>query len=133
MIVADTNLVAYLLWDNPMRKAAEQAYRQDPEWIAPALWRSEFRNILCGLMRRRKLGLAAALAYWWEAEALVRVPDTEPDGETVLGLAHATACTAYDCEFVALAQRLGVPLVTEEAHILRAFPETAIDILRFLG
>lgn len=34
-------------------------------------------------------------------------------------------CTAYDCEFVALSQRLGVPLVTLDRALLKAFPRLA--------
>jgi predicted nucleic acid-binding protein len=35
---------------------------------------------------------------------------------------------AYDCEFVALAQYLNVPLVTADKKILREFPEVATSL-----
>lgn len=34
---------------------------RDAEWVAPILWRSEFRNILAGFMRRGLLTAAAAI------------------------------------------------------------------------
>ena len=44
----------------------------------------------------------------------------------MLELTLASSCTAYDCEFVALAKELGVKLVTSDRQILAQFPETAI-------
>ncbi len=132
MIVADTNLVAYLLLEGPLSEQAEQVYRQDPEWLAPALWRSEFRNVLAGLMRRGQLDLPGATAFWKEADSLVTVPDPQPDGGEILRLAQASGCTAYDCEFVALAQRLNIALVTADSQVLKAFPETAYSPQDFL-
>jgi predicted nucleic acid-binding protein len=45
----------------------------------------------------------------------------------VLELASRSGCSAYDCEFVALAQDLEVPLVTNDRQILKAFPTIAIS------
>jgi predicted nucleic acid-binding protein len=45
---------------------------------------------------------------------------------TVLTLATRSRCSAYDCEFVAVAQDLGVPLVTTDRQVLRAFPSVAV-------
>lgn len=132
MIVVDTNIIAYLLLGGPMLSQAEQVYRKDPDWFAPPLWQSEFRNILAGMMRAKRLDLAGALEYWREAETLVGAPEGI-DGSEVLRLAYGSGCTAYDCEFVALARRLGTPLVTADAQVLRAFPDTAVDMQAFLA
>jgi predicted nucleic acid-binding protein len=43
----------------------------------------------------------------------------------VLQLVSTSRCTSYDCEFVAAAQQLGVPLITEDRAILAAFPDLA--------
>ena len=42
-----------------------------------------------------------------------------------------SGCTAYDCEFVALADVHQVPLVTVDRRILKAFPKLAISLERF--
>ena len=44
----------------------------------------------------------------------------------------ATKCSAYDCEFVALAHANGVRLLTVDRQILHEFPEVAISLNRFV-
>ena len=53
------------------------------------------------------------------------------DSARVLKLAAATSCSAYDCEFVGLAQHLGISLVTNDKHVLKAFPDTAVSLEEF--
>jgi predicted nucleic acid-binding protein len=136
MIVADTNLITYLLVEGPMLNLAEQVLRQDPDWTAPALWRSEFRNVLAGFMRRGQLSLENAQEYWRQADSLILTaepePATEPASIAVLELAHGSGCTAYDCEFVALARNLGIPLVTSDKQVLAAFPKVALNLGAFV-
>ena len=57
VIVVDTNVVAYLWLPGNMTAAAEQVLRQDAEWAVPLLWRSEFRSILTGAVRRKAVPL----------------------------------------------------------------------------
>ena len=44
----------------------------------------------------------------------------------------ATKCSAYACEFVALAHANGVRLLTVDRQILHEFPEVAISLKRFV-
>ncbi len=46
----------------------------------------------------------------------------------VLSLVNRSDCSAYDCEFVALARGLGVPLVTMDRKLAASFPETVIRL-----
>jgi predicted nucleic acid-binding protein len=50
-----------------------------------------------------------------------------------LQLAAESGCSAYDCEFVALARDLEVPLVTADRQLLAAFPSTAVSPEAFVG
>ena len=131
MIVVDTNVVAYLLLGGQKTPGARLAFRKDPVWAAPILWRSEFRNVLAAFLRRRTLSLLDALEVMQEAETLFRGAEYNVESGQVLRLATESGCSAYDCEFVALAQELGVPLLTSDADILKEFPQTAISLEAF--
>ena len=45
----------------------------------------------------------------------------------------ASECSAYDCEYVALAEELAVPLVTAYRQLLRTFPDRAISPKDFVA
>ena len=128
MIVVDTNVVAYLYLPTEHTRFAEALLERDPEWTAPLLWRSELRNILATYVRRRLLGFEAARDIQAEAEHLLAGGEYEVDSTRVLELARDSDCSAYDCEFVALAMQLGVQLVTVDAKLRRAFPGQTVAL-----
>jgi predicted nucleic acid-binding protein len=125
LIVVDTNVLAYLLLPGPKTSLAEALLLDQPRWAAPPLWRSEWRNVLSTYLRRDLLQLSEAVALMQRAEVLLAGQDESVASEQVLQLAHSSGCSAYDCEFVAAAQQLGVPLVTEDRALLLAFPDVA--------
>ena len=125
MIVVDTNVLAYLLLPGPKTKLAEALLLDQPRWAAPPLWRSEWRNVLSTYLRRDLLQLPQAVALMHRAEVLLAGQDEPVASDQVLQLANRSRCSAYDCEFVAAAQQLGVPLVTEDRAVLVAFPDVA--------
>ena len=126
MIVVDTNVVAYLFLRGQFAPQAEAWLRRDREWVAPLLWRSEFRNLLGGYLRRKQLTFDAVRAIQREAEALLIGNEHEVDSQSVLELVRDSECTAYDCEFAAVAIRLGVKLVTADGKLLKAFPKHTV-------
>ena len=128
MIVVDTNVLAYLYLPTVHTAAAEALYQEDPDWAAPILWRSEFRNLLAGYMRRGTLPFEKARDLQLEAESLLAGNEYEVGSQRVLELVRDSDCSAYDCEFVALAFQLGVKLVTMDSKLLKAFPERAIAL-----
>lgn len=127
MIVADTNLLIYLYVQGQRTQESEAVLQQDAVWAAPLLWRSEFRNVLIGLVRSDALQLEKALAIIDEAERWLAGHEYSVVSRQVLELASRSGCSAYDCEFVALAQDLEVPLVTNDRQILKAFPTIAVS------
>jgi predicted nucleic acid-binding protein len=125
MIVADTNLLAYLLLPGERTEAAEAVWRRDPEWHAPLLWRSELRNVLAVKLRRQEMSLPEAVRVAGEARRLMEGREHLVDGGHVLRLAGASGLSAYDCEFVATAEALSAPLVSADRDLVAAFPGVA--------
>jgi predicted nucleic acid-binding protein len=128
VIVVDTNVLAYLYLPGAYTASAESLLQRDPEWAVPILWRSEFRNILAGYLRRGTLTFAQAAATQREAESLLAGAEFEMDSLSVLELVRDSDCSAYDCEFVALAQKLETQLVTMDGKLLKAFPQQAVAL-----
>ena len=128
MIVVDTNILVYLYLPGEYTALAEELLETADSWAVPVLWRSEFRNILAGCLRRNELSFENAMALQLEAESLVAGNEYEVDSRKVLELVRDSNCSAYDCEFVALAKSLNTHVVTADKKILQAFPDTAISI-----
>jgi predicted nucleic acid-binding protein len=125
VIVVDTNVISYLYLETAWTPAAERLLKRESDWAAPVLWRSELRNVLASQIARRALTLDHAVAIQNEAEDLLVQHEYEVNSRAVLGLAAGSGCSAYDCEFVALAGALGVRLVTADEQVLKAFPKVA--------
>jgi len=133
MIVVDSNIIGYLYLKSEWLGQAEQALQKDPQWAAPLLWRSELRNVLALYLRKRLMSLEAAREIMDEALSLMTGQEYEVVSAHVLNLAARSSCTAYDCEFVALAQDLGVALVTVDKQVLEQFPDTAVSLDKYLA
>ena len=131
MIVVDTNVVAYLLIPGQHTASARSTLTRDPSWAAPLLWRSEFRNVLAVYLRQRHMPLAKALELQDAAESLVAGREYAVESRDVLTLAHESGRSAYDCEFVAVAIALGVPLITSDRQLVSTFPRVAVDVRLF--
>lgn len=128
MIVVDTNVLAYLFIQGVHTPSAEALLAKEPQWIAPILWRSEFRNILAGYMRRGDISFDGAYKILREAESLLAGNEYEPDSLHVLQLVRDSECTAYNCELVAVAMALNAKLVTMDKVLLKAFPKVAVRL-----
>ena len=133
MIVVDSNTIIYLHVYSEKTELAVRTLQKDPHWVAPPLWESEFRNVLAGYIRRHILKLDDTKRIMKSALQTMEGREILPPSDLVLDLVAASDCSAYDCEYVALAKRLEVKLVTSDHKILRNFPETAIDIGAFSG
>ncbi len=133
MIVADANLLAYLVMPGERTAEAEAVLAKDPTWVAPALWRSELRSVVHKFIMRGDLSIARAVSLLGQLDEVIGGREGEVDAEDVLALAFRSKCSIYDCEYVALANTLGVPLVTTDRAILKAFPALAMTPAEFLG
>ncbi len=131
MIVVDTNVIAYLLLPSEHTPAARAAYERDPIWAAPLLWRSEFRNVLASSIHQGHMTLDHAVDLMDVGNELMEGREYAVDSTDVLNLASLSSCSAYDCEFVALARELRVPLLTEDRRIRTSFRDLTVRLVDF--
>ena len=133
MLVVDTNIVAYLFLDPKHLPVMQSLLERDQDWIAPNLWRSELRNVLMLYLRKELIGLDKAIEVLAAAEGLLGAKEYAPGSLQVLTLALTSGCTAYDCEFVALAREIGTVLITFDRKLHTAFPTIAMTPSAFLA
>ncbi|MCK5455582.1 MAG: type II toxin-antitoxin system VapC family toxin [Melioribacteraceae bacterium] len=132
MIVVDTNVIAYFWINGANTKFTENLLKKDSNWIAPFLWRSEFRNVLAGYLRKNLLTLDKALRLMSAAEEQLNNNEYLVTSDLVMNLVSLSSCSAYDCEFVALAKDFNINLVTSDKKIIKEFPSIAIPLKCFI-
>jgi len=131
VIVVDSNVVAYCWVNGPLTALAQRVRVKDPDWHAPILWRSEMRSILTGYLRDGSLTGPQIARIMEAAEDALAGREHLVPSAPVLDIAGKSRLSAYDCEFVALASVLSVPLVTTDKGVLRAFPDRALTMEAF--
>lgn len=132
MIVVDTNILSYFFLDTAYSGKTETLFRQESEWYAPSLWKSEFRNVLSLYLRKGLLAIEDVFIIMEKAELLMEGNEIFVSSGHILTLVNESNCSAYDCEFVALAQLLNVKLVTEDKKIISEFKDVAVNVDTFL-
>jgi len=126
VIVVDATVVAHLLFGGSCEAEARALLVRDPDWVAPRVWRTAFRELLVVYRQRRGLGVTDALQLAADAERLLRGADYEVELARVLAVADRTGCCAMDCEHAALARELGVPYVTADRDLAAAMGDGTV-------
>lgn len=141
MMVVDVMVITYFLLRHPtFTEEVDRVFESPDAVCAPPLWKSEFRNVLLQYVRAAQSGtwesgftVEEALRIIRDAEQLLDATTFDVSSTEILQLAHASGCSAYDCEYVALAQELDAALVTYDRAVLAAFPEVAKHPREFGG
>lgn len=135
MIVIDTNVLAYQLLaqaDPGMRAVASQLLAKE-RILMPSLWRHEFLNVLAGYTKVRQLDLVDAEGAWYQALAMVQHVEAEVDMMRALELSREFGISAYDAQFVALAEGANTVLVTEDKKLRHAVGNRATGMKEYLA
>jgi predicted nucleic acid-binding protein len=133
VIVVDSNVIAYCWIRGECTALAHRLRRIDADWHAPVLWRSEMRSILAGYQRDGSLDGLQVRRIMAAAEAGLAGREHHLPSERVFQVTEQSRLSAYDAEFVALAEILGARLVTEDRAVLAAFPQRAINVEGAVG
>ena len=124
MIVLDASVTVKWFASEPGSAEARSLVHSDEELVAPELTQVEVASALVKKATRQQLSLEEAheaLTLWFEAindGDIVLLPDADylaAASELALQLAHPLA----DCLYLALAERLGVALITADRAFAR--------------
>jgi predicted nucleic acid-binding protein len=128
VIVADANVIAYLLIEGRKSEVARQLHAMDSDWRMPPLWRAEFLNILAMQVQHGGASIEAAERTWQSARSLFSTNETAVDEMAALRISARFRISAYDAQYIALAQQLGVSCVSEDRELVRKFPDAVVTI-----
>jgi len=128
LIVVDTNVIAHFALNGTLKEKTFKLLKTDGEWAVPILWKSEFRNVLALYLRKKNLTLTEALEIIEFVENKLRLVEYNVNSTQVLELVNISICSAYDCEFVALAKQLNVRMVMGDKQILKEFPKNTLAL-----
>jgi predicted nucleic acid-binding protein len=123
VLLVDANVVAYLLIQGDKTPQARDLWAMDRDWHAPRLLAYELANVFAQLVRQQAISLEAGIAGLEGAAGLVRLHEQEHSVARILEIASKLHVSAYDASYLAAAEALGTPLVTEDRRLLRAAPQ----------
>lgn len=133
MIVADTNVLVYLVVQSPQTPLAQQVAAKDADWVFPPLWRYEFTSAIATLLRAAALTATQAEDAIREADHLVAGREIAVDQIAALRAAATFNLSAYDAQYITLAHTLGTRCVTADGRVLRNVPSVAISPADFVA
>jgi predicted nucleic acid-binding protein len=133
MIVVDANILAYFWLKSPYFEKVAELYETDPDWTAPDLCRSEFRNIAAAYLRKGLYTLEEVKWLVGQKESRMMGSYLEVDSMEVINLVSQSTCSSYDCEYVALAKKTMRPLITFDKKILQEFPNVANTVDQYIS
>ena len=133
MIVVDANILIYSLIAGDNTKLVQKLREKDADWRTDGLCLHEILNALATYQRRDVLSLAQCKKLLEHAERFVQVAQCEVKMGAALAVAAKYAITGYDAQYIALAQNLDAPLITEDRKLKEAVPGVAFSMTEFLG
>ena len=97
--------------------------------IVPCLWRTEFVNVLVMAEKHRRITAAKRREIIRDAESLpITVDQTPPLLTRLADLAAEYRLTAYDAAYLELAQRLTLPLATQDRDLIKAAKAAGVGL-----
>ncbi len=133
MIVIDANILIYSLIECDYSPLIHKLREKDSDWRTTALCLHETLNVLAVYQRREVLTLAQCRKLLDHTERFIKVAQCEVKMDAALAVAAKYAITGYDAQYVALAQSLNAPLITEDRKLRKAVPGIAFSMQEFLA
>lgn len=119
MIVADGNLIVYRHVAGPLTPLPNAARGKDSDWRTAALWRCEMTSAVVKMIRGAVLEESDALAAMAAADAEMADRETSVPQDRAMRVALRYGISAYDAQYIALAEMLGGPCVSADAALIK--------------
>ena len=133
MIVIDANILVYSLIEGDFTPLVQKLREKDTDWRTTPLCLHEILNVLATYERRAVLTLSQCKKLLEHAERFIEIAQSEVEMDAALIVAAKYAITGYDAQYVALAQSLNAPLITEDRKLRVAVPGIAFSMQVFLA
>ncbi|MBI3480535.1 MAG: type II toxin-antitoxin system VapC family toxin [Nitrosomonadales bacterium] len=133
MIVVDANILIYSLIESDYTPPVQKLREKDMDWRTTGLCLHEILNVLATYQRRDILKLAQCKKLLEHAERFIKVAQCEVKMDAALAVAAKYAITGYDAQYVALAQSLDAPLITEDRKLRDAVSGIAFSMQEYLA
>jgi predicted nucleic acid-binding protein len=133
VIVADANIVTYLMVEGPFTERARAAYALDADWRLPPLWRHQYMNALLVLVRAGEVATRDAQKRLLRGLRTFQRGEEEVSQRAAMRMAIRRRVSGYDAQYLALAQMHGVRCLTEDRLLLERAAAIAISLTRFLN
>ena len=122
MVLVDTNVIAPLYVRSARTEAVEELFARDAVWRTEPLALIELSNVLITYERSRYITAATARDCLNRAAAFLQPQLFRVSHQAALEAALDYRVTACDARFLALADQLGIRLITEDARLRAAAP-----------
>ncbi len=132
MIVIDANILIYALIECEYSHLIPQLKAQDADWRTTELCRHEMLNVLATYHRRGVLTLAQCQELLNYACRFIDQAQSDVKSAIALDLAAKHGISGYDAQYVALANNLSVPLISEDRKLRQAVPEIVMSMQQFI-
>ena len=120
MVLVDTNVIAPLYVRSARTEAVEELFARDAVWRTEPLALIELSNMLITYERSRYITAATARDCLNRAAAFLQPQLFRVSHQAALEAALDYRVPAYDARFLALADQLGIRLITEDARLRAA-------------
>ncbi len=132
MIVVDATILIYSLIECEYTPLTQQLRSKDADWRTAGLCLHEILNVLTTYQRRNLLTLPQCHTLLEHAHRFVQVAQQDVALDVALVVAAQYTITGYDAQYVALAQSLKVPLITEDRKLCQATTGISMSLQDFL-
>lgn len=132
MIVADANLIIYRHVQGPLTKLADEAWANDDDWRSAVQWRCEMTSAVVKMIRGGVLEESAAIIAMADAGRDLAERESVIPQDQAMQVALRYGISAYDAQYIALAEILGVTCVTADAALARKTPGVSVLLAQFV-